>query len=155
MTSNREQCKSYLKTYNSSSKPRQSYRHTTDSTHSLSSLVAFSLYYGRRQWMFYLSLCTDADRGKSHNLLKLYQKTLYEGKYEVWSCISSREFFSSSRIGALPMLFTIFLHSFSEWIILPTKSVLWASFLIDNVNDIFYLFSCEFRCLQIVQNSES
>ena len=29
--------------------------------------------------MFYLSLCTDADGGKSHNLLELY----HEGKYEV------------------------------------------------------------------------
>ena len=84
--------RSYLKTYNSSSRPRQSYRHTTDSTHALSSLVAFSLYYGSKQWMFYLSLCTDADRGKSQTLLKLYHKTLFDGKYEVWY-ISSREFF--------------------------------------------------------------
>ena len=109
-------------------------QHTTDSTHALSSLVSFSFYYGSKQWMFYLSLCTDADRGKSHNLLKLYHKTLYEGKYEVWY-ISCRDFFfSSSRIGTLPMLFAIFLHSFSQWIILSTKSVHWASFLIDTVN---------------------
>ena len=33
--------------------------------------------------MFYLSLCTDADGEKSHNLLELYHETLYEGKYEV------------------------------------------------------------------------
>ena len=133
---------------------RQCYRHTTDSTHALSSLVAFSLYYGSKQWMLYLSLCTEADRGKSQNLLKLYHKTLYERKYEVWYVSSRDFFFSSSRIGTLPMLFTIFLHSFSQWIILPTNSVHWASFLINNVNDIFYLFSGEFRCWQIVQNSE-
>ena len=51
---------------------------------------SFSFYYGSKQRMFYLSLYTDADRGKSHNLLKLYHKTLYEGKYKVRSCISSR-----------------------------------------------------------------
>lgn len=75
----------------SPSEPCQAYQHTTDSTHALSSLVAFSLYYGSKQWMFYLSLCTDPDGGKSHNLLELYHKTLYEGKYEVWY-ISSTEF---------------------------------------------------------------
>ena len=51
-----------------------------------------SFCYESKQWMFYLSLCAGADRGKSDNLLKLYHKTLYEGKYEVWY-ISSREFF--------------------------------------------------------------
>ena len=116
---------------------RQSYQHTTDSTHALSSLVAFSLYYGGKQWMFYLSLCTDADGGKSHNLLELYHETLYEGKYEVWY-ISSTEFLLQFKDPYV--LFTILVHSFSQWIILPTNSVHWASFLIYNVNDIFYLF---------------
>ena len=41
---------------------------------------------------------------------------------------------------SLPMLFTIFVHSFSQSIILPTNSVHGASVLIYNVNDIFYLF---------------
>ena len=103
----REQWKLYIKTYNSPSESHQSYQHTTDSTHALSSLVAFSFYHGSKQWMFYLSLCTEADRRKSHNLLKLYHKTLYEGKYEV-RYISSRDFFFQVQGSVLCPCFLLF-----------------------------------------------
>ena len=105
---------------------------------------SFSLYYGSKQWMFCRFVLTPTEQYRTI-CLSCTKKTSYEGKYEVWSCISSREFFSSSRIVTLPMLFTISLHSFSQWIILPTNSVHWASFLIDTVNGIFYPFSSEFR----------
>ena len=142
VSSNREQCKFIYKNMllNRTSPFLLTYHRRLDTRAELTALVAFSLYYGSKKWMFYLSLCTDTDGGKSHNLLELYHKTLYEGKYEVWF-ISSTEFFSQVQGSvSLPMLFTIFVQSFSQSIILPTHSVHWASFLIYNVNDIFYLF---------------
>ena len=127
------------------SEPHQSYRHTTDSTHELSSLVAFlSIMEASNECFICRFVLTPTEENRTICLsctTRLYMRE--NMRYDI-SVLEN--FFSSSRIGTLPMLFTISLHSFSQWIILPTNSVHWASFLIDNVNDIFYLFSGEFRC---------
>ena len=127
------------------SEPRQSYLHTTDSTHELSSLVAFlSIMEASNECSICRFVLTPTEENRTICLsctTRLYMRE--NMRYDI-SVLEN--FFSSTRIGTLPMLFTISFHSFSQWIILPTNSVHWASFLIDNVNDIFYLFSGEFRC---------
>ena len=134
-------------TCNYRSEPRrQSYRHTTDSTHALSSLVAFlSIMEAGNECFICRFVLRPTEENRTICLsctTRLYMRE--NMRYDHVSVLDN--FFSSSRIGTLPMRFTIFLHSFRQWIILPTKSVHWSSFLIDNVNDIFYLFSGEFRC---------
>ena len=122
---------------------RQSYQHTTDSTHGLSSLVAFlSIMEASNECFICRFVLTPTEENRTICLsctTRLYMRENI--RYDHVSVLDN--FFSSSRIGTLPMLFTISLHSFSQWIILPTNSVLWASFLIDNVNDIQWIyFAC-------------